>query len=82
LSWKLTLPLKPWRWKAARTHGISLFHCDKGHPQVVAVRSIKIVMTRFRQSAFEVIAAIVFIALGTLIVHLILSWWSASAALH
>ena len=38
-------------------------------------------MTQFRQSAFEVIAAIVFIALGTLIVHLILSW-SASAALH
>ena len=33
-------------------------------------------MTRFRQSAIEVIAAIAFIALGTLIVHLILSWWS------
>jgi len=28
-------------------------------------------MTRFRQSAFEVIVAIVFIALGTLIVHLV-----------
>ena len=30
----------------------------------------------------RVIAAIVFIALGTLIVHLIMSWWSAPAALH
>jgi hypothetical protein len=39
-------------------------------------------MTRFWQNALEVIVAIVFIALGTLIVHQIMSWWSASAALH
>jgi hypothetical protein len=36
-------------------------------------------MTRFRQGALEAIAAIVFIALGTLIVHLAMSWWSALA---
>jgi hypothetical protein len=37
-------------------------------------------MTRLRQNAFEVIAAIVFIALGTLIVHQTMSWWLT--ALH
>jgi hypothetical protein len=30
----------------------------------------------------EVAAAATTIVLGTLIVHLVMSWWSASAALH
>jgi hypothetical protein len=38
-------------------------------------------MTRLKQNSLEVTAAIVFIALGTLIVHLGMSWWSA-LALH
>jgi hypothetical protein len=68
--------------EAARHHGISFSHWDKGHSRPSPPRSIKTVMTRFRQNTLEVIAAIGFIALGTLIVHLIMSWWSASAAWH
>ena len=37
------------------------------------------VMTRFKQNALEASAAIIFIALGTLIVHLVMSWWSQTS---
>jgi len=39
-------------------------------------------MNRFSENAVEAIAAIAFIALGTLIVHLTMSWWLASAVSH
>jgi hypothetical protein len=38
-------------------------------------------MHPFWRNLFEVAAALGFILVGTLIVHLVMSWWSASAAL-
>jgi hypothetical protein len=40
------------------------------------------VMTRLWRNSLEAAAAIGTIVLGTLVVHLAMSWWSASAALH
>lgn len=40
------------------------------------------VMTRLWRNSLEVAAAAATIVLGTLIVHLVISWWSATAALH
>jgi hypothetical protein len=39
-------------------------------------------MTRLWRNSLEVAVAATTIVLGTLIVHLVMSWWSASAALH
>jgi hypothetical protein len=40
-------------------------------------------MTQFWRNSFvEVAAAIGVIVLGTLVVHVVMSWWTASAALH
>jgi len=39
-------------------------------------------MTRLWRNSLEVAAAAATIVLGTLIVHLVISWWSATAALH
>jgi hypothetical protein len=39
-------------------------------------------MTSFWRNFFEAAAAVGFIVLGTVIVHLVMSWWSASAAMH
>jgi hypothetical protein len=39
-------------------------------------------MTRLWRNSLEVAVAATAIVLGTLIVHLVMSWWSASAALH
>jgi len=39
-------------------------------------------MTRLWRNSLEAAAAVGAIVLATLVVHLILSWWSASAALH
>ena len=39
-------------------------------------------MTRLWRNSLEAAAAVGTIVLGTLIVHLVMSWWSASAALH
>jgi hypothetical protein len=36
-------------------------------------------MTRFWRSSLEVVTAIGTIMVGTLIVHAVISWWSASA---
>jgi hypothetical protein len=43
--------------------------------------SIKSVMTRFERSSLEVAIAVGAIMLGTVIVHLFLSWWPTVAAL-
>jgi hypothetical protein len=40
------------------------------------------VMTRLWRNSLEAAAAVGTIVLATLIVHLVTSWWSASAALH
>jgi hypothetical protein len=40
------------------------------------------VMTRLWRNSLEAAAAIGTIVVGTLLVHLAMSWWSASAALH
>jgi hypothetical protein len=40
------------------------------------------VMTRLWRNSVEAAAAVGAIVLATLIVHLVMSWWSASAALH
>jgi hypothetical protein len=40
------------------------------------------VMTRLWRNSLEAAAAIGTIVLGTLLVHLAMTWWSASAALH
>jgi capsid protein len=40
------------------------------------------VMTRLWRNSLEAAVAVGTIVLGTLIVHLVMSWWSASAALH
>jgi hypothetical protein len=40
------------------------------------------VMTRLWRNSLEAAAAIGTIVAGTLLVHLAMSWWSASAALH
>jgi len=40
------------------------------------------VMTRLWRNSLEAAAAIGTIMVGTLLVHLAMSWWSASAALH
>jgi hypothetical protein len=42
---------------------------------------LKSAMTRFGRSSLEAAIAVVAIMLGTVIVHLILSWWPALAAL-
>ena len=39
-------------------------------------------MTQFWRNSLEVAAAIGTIMLGTIIVHVVMSWWSASAAFH
>jgi hypothetical protein len=39
-------------------------------------------MTRLWRSSLEVAVAAATIVLGTLIVHVAISWWSATAALH
>ena len=61
------------------------FHCDgryggrydTGHDMFRAR-----VMTRLWRNSLEVAVAATTIVLGTLIVHLVISWWSAMAALH
>ena len=40
------------------------------------------VMTRLWRNSLEAAAAVGTIVLATLIVHLVMSWWSASVALH
>jgi hypothetical protein len=40
------------------------------------------VMTRIWRNSLEAAAAVGTIVLATLIVHLVMSWWAASAALH
>jgi hypothetical protein len=40
------------------------------------------VMIQFWRNSLEVAAAVGVIMLGTLAVHTIMSWWTASAALH
>jgi hypothetical protein len=44
--------------------------------------SVVNVMTRLWRNSLEAAAAVGTIVLATLIVHLVMSWWSASAALH
>jgi len=44
--------------------------------------SVVNVMTRLCRNSLEAAAAVGTIVLATLIVHLVMSWWSASAALH
>src|SRR5262249_52173994 len=39
-------------------------------------------MTQFWRNSLDVAAALGAVLLGTLIVHLVMTWWSASAALH
>jgi len=39
-------------------------------------------MTRLWRNSLEAAAAVGTIVLGTLIVHLVMSWWSALAAFH
>jgi hypothetical protein len=39
-------------------------------------------MTRFWRNSLDVVAAVGTIMLGTLVVHAVISWWSASAAFH
>ena len=50
---------------------------DSGHDL-----SVVNVMTRLWRNSLEAAAAVSTIVLATLIVHLVMSWWSASAALH
>jgi hypothetical protein len=40
------------------------------------------VMTRLWRNSLEAVAAVGTIVLATLIVHLVMSWWSVSAGLH
>jgi hypothetical protein len=40
------------------------------------------VMTRLWRNSLEAMAAVGTIVLGTLVVHLAMSWWTASAGLH
>jgi hypothetical protein len=40
------------------------------------------VMTRLWRNSVEAAAAVGAIVLATMVVHLVMSWWSASAALH
>ena len=44
--------------------------------------SVVNVMTRLWRNSLEAVAAVGTIVLATMIVHLVMSWWSASAALH
>jgi hypothetical protein len=39
-------------------------------------------MTQFWRNSLDVAAALGVVILGTVIVHLAMSWWSASAGLH
>jgi hypothetical protein len=55
-----------------------LFSCRHQRPQS---DSIKPVMTRFGRSFLEVAIAVGTIMLGTLIVHLAMSWWPTLTAL-
>jgi hypothetical protein len=55
-----------------------LFSCRHQRPQS---GTIKPVMTRFGRSSVEVAVAVGTIMLGTLIVHLAMSWWPTLAAL-
>jgi predicted alpha/beta hydrolase len=52
-------------------------HYDNSHDL-----SVVNVMTRLWRNSLEAAAAVGTIVLATLIVHLVMSWWSASAALH
>jgi hypothetical protein len=59
------------------THRRRNSHYHRGHELRRAT-----VMTRLWRNSLEAVAAIGTIVLGTLVVHLAMSWWSASAALH
>jgi hypothetical protein len=54
----------------------------KNHSTAVTVPQYYTSVHPFWRNLFEAAAALGFVLVGTLIVHLVMSWWSALAALH
>jgi hypothetical protein len=57
---------------------------DRHNPQYYSRHDLlrATVMTRLWRNSLEAVAAVGTIVLGTLLVHLAMTWWSASAGLH